>query len=113
MHLITFAYEDVIVTTDGKLTDISIENNSILDVYPLITIMNDKNTLFFHPLKTGTTSVCVLKNEKEKILFNVEISENITKITDTKGFDILSLDAPPEVFELDLPPQKLGVKEGV
>lgn len=105
------AFEDVIVTTNGKLTDISIEDNSVLNVYPLITVMNDKNTLFFQPLKTGNTRVCVLKNNKDKILFNVKIFEKETQIEKVDGFDILPLDSPPEIFELDAPPLKLGKME--
>ena len=40
-----FAYEDCIISTDGKMTDIKIQHNDIIDVFPLITIMNDKMSL--------------------------------------------------------------------
>lgn len=99
-----YAFEDYIITTNGKLTDISIEDNTIVDVYPLITLMNDKNTLMITPLKTGKTRVCVLKNKKEKIMFNIEILENKTIIDDVKGFEILAIDKPIDEFELDEPP---------
>ena len=99
------AFEDYIITTKGKLTDISIEDNTIVDVYPFITVMNDKNTLFVSPLKIGKTIFCVLKNGKEKIMFNVEVQENNTIIDNIVGFDILALDTPEEnSFELDEPP---------
>lgn len=99
------AFEDYIITTNGKLTDISIENNKIVDVYPLVTIMNEKNTLMLSPLQIGKTRVCVLKNDKEKIMFNVEVKENETIIDEVEGFDILSLDSPiKEEFQLDEPP---------
>ena len=39
----TQAFEDCIITTKGRLTDISIEDNSIVNVYPLITLYNKKN----------------------------------------------------------------------
>ena len=46
------AREDCIISNSEKLTDIKIEHNDIIDVFPLITIMNEKNTLivldFFH-----------------------------------------------------------------
>ena len=77
------AFEDCVISTDGKLTDISIEQNDIIDVYPIFTIMNEKNTLFVHPLKAGKTRFCVLKNGKH-------------------GFEILGLDIPPEVEEAEL-----------
>ena len=99
------AFEDYLVMTQGKLTDISIEDNTIVDVYPLITLMNDKNTLMVSPMKIGKTRVCVLKNGKEKILFNVEVRENKTIIDEVNGFEILSLDSPDGGgFELDEPP---------
>ena len=101
----THAFEDYIITTNGKLTDISIENNKIVDIYPLITIMNDKNTLMVSPLQEGKTRFCVLKNGKDKVMFHIEITENKTTIEDVEGFDILALDSPMrEEFELDEPP---------
>lgn len=104
-NLQAHAFEDYIITTNGKLTDISIENNKIVDVYPLITVMNEKNTLIVSPLQVGKTRVCVLKNDKEKIMFNVEVNEYKTSIDEVEGFDILSLDSPDEEeFQLDEPP---------
>ena len=105
-HLQAFAFEDYIITTNAKLTDISIEDNTVINVYPLITLMNDKNTLIVQPLKTGKTRFCLLKNNKDVVMFNVEVSENRTKIDTVDGFDILSIDIPPNVniLELDLPP---------
>ena len=101
-----FALEDCLITTNGKLTDIKIENNKILDVCPLITIMNDKNTLIVHPLEIGKTRFCVLKNDKDISVFNVEIKENKTVIEKVDGYEILPIDEPPSFFEddLDLPP---------
>ena len=105
MTLQAQAFEDYIIMTDGKLTDISIEDNTIVDVCPLITVMNDKNTLMITPLKIGKTRFCVLKNNKEKIMFNIEVLEDKTIIDDVKGFEILSFDDPEgEKFELDEPP---------
>ena len=111
-----YAYEDCLITTNGKLTDISIEHNDIVDVYPVVTVMNEKNTLFDHPLKAGETRVCVLKNGKEKVMFNIKITPDKTEIEDVKGFDILKLDPPPmqDEEELDPPPmlREIGKKEG-
>jgi hypothetical protein len=100
------AFEDCIIISDGKLTDIKIEDNSIIDVFPLTTIMNDKNTLIIHPLKTGITRFCVLKNGKDLALFSVNVSETDTCINGSKGFEILTLDPPEGIFnfELDKPP---------
>ena len=73
--------------------------------------MNDKNTLMVTPLKEGKTRFCVLKNGREKVLFNIEISEKKTKIDTVNGFDILTLDTPHIYeFELDEPPLLKEVK---
>ena len=102
-----FAYEDCIISTNGKLTDISIEHNDIIDVFPLTTVMNEKNTLILHPLKCGSTRFCVLKNNKDKIMFNVKIGTDKTTVDPVEGFDILTVDCPPDLYEyeLDEPPQ--------
>lgn len=101
------AYEDCIIFNKGKLTDISIEDNSVVDIYPLITIGNDKNTLIVHPLKTGNTRFCVLKNGKDIIMFNIDITEYGTKISEKDGFEIYTLDSPLDEpdFALDEPPE--------
>lgn len=100
------AFEDYIITTNGKLTHISIENNQIIDVFPLITVMNEKNTLIVHPLKEGTTNFSIKKNLKEDYTFKVDISNNETRISDNKDFKIISIDKPPTIsnFVLDKPP---------
>ena len=109
-NLSSLAFEDCVIMSNGKLTDISIENNKIIDVFPLITIMNKKNTLIVHPLSVGKTRFCVLKNEKEKVMFNVTVEEDKTFIEEVEGFDILPIDEPPKSYEfyydldLDLPP---------
>lgn len=101
-----FAYQDCLVTTDGKLTDISIENNKLVNVYPLVTIMNEKNTLIVHPLGEGSTRFCALKNNKNIVMFNIKITKNETVIDEVEGFEILAIDKPfkdNERFELDKP----------
>ena len=103
------AYEDALVITNGKLNNIKIQYNDIIDVFPLITIMNDKNTLIVHPLKEGETKFSVMKNDKERYIFSVKVTENYTTVeTDKDGFEILNIDCPPGSFmynfDLDLPP---------
>ena len=104
----SFSFEDCIVTTNGKLTDIKIQNNTVIDVFPLITILNDKNTLIVHPIKTGKTKFSVQKNKKEKVTFSVDVTPETTTISDAEGFDILTIDCPyankQEVVEIDAPP---------
>ena len=108
LTLPAFAFEDCIITTKGKLSDIKIQYNDIIDVYPLITITNDKNTLIVHPLKQGCTKFSIMKDNKDKIIFNVEINDEGTIVDKVEGFDILTIDCPPGtyeyLFDLDEPP---------
>lgn len=108
------AFEDIVISTNGKMTDIKIQNNDIIDVFPLITIMNDKNTIIVHPLKVGKTKFSIVKDNKEKFIFNVNVGEESTRIDSVNGFDILSIDCPPkeepdEYFDLDAPPVLIDI----
>lgn len=100
------AFEDCLVTSDGKLTEIKLENNQIIDVCPIFTLMNDKNTLYVHPLKKGETKFSVLKNGKERHTFSVKINSETTLVEGDSDFEILAVDTPPNAyeFELDEPP---------
>lgn len=104
----TYAFEDVIITNNSKLSDIKIEDHDIIDVFPLITIMNDKNTLIVHPLKEGKSEFAVLKDGKKLVKFSVKVEADETKIEPVDGFEILTIDYPPNIFEyeLDEPPVK-------
>ena len=110
-----FAYEDCIITTNGRMTDIKIQDNKIIDVFPLITVMNDKNTLIVHPLREGKSKFSILKNGNEKVIFDVEVKSEKTLINNVSGFDILTVDCPPnmynEEFELDEPPASFDIDE--
>ena len=64
--------------------------------------MNEKNTLLVRPLKEGETRFCVLKNNKDKIMFTVKVEADKTTIDDVDGFDILGIDEPPEEYEFEL-----------
>lgn len=110
MPLTVHSYQECIITNNGKLTDINIEDNTLIDVYPLVTVMNEKNTLVVHPLKSGKTRFCVLKNNKNLELFEVSVTDFETRINAPDGFEVLSIDPPTNdfEFELDEPPEVKG-----
>ena len=104
-----YSFEDALIITNGKLNNIKIQHNDIVDVFPLITVMNDKNTLIVHPLKEGETKFSVTKNDRDRITFSVKVTEYFTTVeTDKDGFEILNIDCPPNSyiysFDLDAPP---------
>lgn len=97
-----FGFEDCIINSDLKLTNIDIADKSMLEVSHLITIMNEKNTLMIHPLKIGKTSFSVLKDGQDKLSFQVEITEDKTIVSEQPGCEVLGLDTPPEIIEINL-----------
>ena len=103
------AYEDCIISSDGKLTDIKIKDESIIKILPIVTIMNEKNMYRIEPLKEGKTQVCVLKNDKDIIDFEVRVKPDETIVSEAEGIEFLTLDEPEEAVELDMPPL---LKEG-
>ena len=46
------------------------------------------------------------KNNKDKIMFNVNVTEEKTTVDEVDGFEILEIDTPPGIYEyeLDTPP---------
>ena len=100
------AFEDFILSTDGKISNIKIENSSIVNINPLTTILNEKNTLFIIPQKLGETSFSLQKNN-ETFKFSIKIDEEETTISEIDGFEIVSLDSHPVILdcEIDAPPE--------
>ena len=107
-----YAFQDCIITNNGKLTDISIEDNTMIDVFPLVTVMNEKNTLIVHPRKVGKTRFCVLKNNKTISMFTVQVDEFDTFVNAPEGFEVLTLDPPTDEFEFTLDEPPFEVKTG-
>ena len=86
------AFEDFVLSTDGKISNIKIEDNSIVNINPLTTILNEKNTLFIIPQKLGETSFSLQKNN-ETFKFSIKIDEEETTISE--------IDAPPVFRQKD------------
>lgn len=104
----SFAFEDCIISSRAKMSNIKIEYNDIIDVYPIVTLMNEKNILIVHPLKEGKTRFIVTKGKKDTAFFNVTVKANETVIEHAEGFEVYKIDAPPTgeepEFNLDEPP---------
>ena len=106
-----YSYEECIVSSNSKLTNIKIEYNDIINVYPLITLANDKNILMVEPLKEGSTRFKVTKNKNDESIFTVEVNADSTIIKGDEDFEIITLDVPPEIyeyaFEIDKLPEEI------
>lgn len=104
----TQAFESCVATSDTAITDIKVKDATIINVYPLVTIYNDKKTIIIEPLKTGETQVCVLKDNNKIVEFNVKVTDENTIVEKTKGIEILTIDEPETPFELDEPPMEVN-----
>ena len=109
-----YSFEDVIISSDSRLSDIKIEYNDIINVYPLVTISNDKKVLIIEPLKTGSSRFIVTKDKKEQVVFSVKVNSDETFVNAPEGFDVLPVDIPSEIYEyefdLDEPPEAIWTK---
>ena len=108
------AFEDLILSSNEKMTDIKIENNQIINIHYLTTILNEKDTIFINPINIGETSFSLIK-ANEKYTFNIKVDEDETFINNIEGFEIVSLDTPPQIldFEIDPPPVLNKAKETI
>lgn len=108
------AFEDLILSSNEKMTDIKIENNQIINIHYLTTILNEKDTIFINPINIGETSFSLIK-ANEKYTFNIKVDEDETFINNIEGFEIVSLDTPPQIldFEIDPPPVLKKEKETI
>lgn len=103
------AFEDCLISSSSKLSDIKVYDSEIVNVYPIYTLLNEKNTLYVQPLKLGETKFTILMDGKETHMFSVKVEPEKTLIENTSGFEVVTIDLPPGLYEyeLDEPPTQL------
>lgn len=95
---------DYIISADKIVSTTFVADESIVTLTPFFTIFNEKNVLLLHPQKVGKTSFTIFIGNDDNI-FNVTVTpkkaqvEN--KIIQIGDFEIMLLDAPPVIKELD------------
>lgn len=98
-----FAFEEYIILADEPVKKITVTDNNIVEVAPVFTIMNEKNTIIVSPKKIGKTTFKI--TQKNTITdFDVEVTEEKTVLSPKPGFEMILFDIPPEFLELDKPP---------
>lgn len=99
------AFEDVILSAEEKISNIKIEEDSIINVNHLTTIQNKKNILFILPKREGKTKLFLTKKNKQYV-FEIEVKKRKTYVEKKEDFEIVSLDTPPSFFDyqIDIPP---------
>lgn len=106
---------DYLITTDENVRTTFVSNPDIIALNPFFTIFNEKNVLLLHPEKIGKTCFTIFL-DNTGVLFDVTVkpgkTQPDTKTQNRNVFEIMPLDAPPNVKQLNaLPPLiKKGVK---
>ena len=107
----TFAFEDCVLSSDTKLTNLKVEPEEIVNINPIYTIKNEKNMFILQPTKIGKSKLKFTRNNDENIVLDIEVTEDETIIDKIDGIEIFSLDSIEnnenninEDFELDPPP---------
>lgn len=109
-----YALQDYLIFSDKPVKGVSVEDKSILRVFPVQTIDNSKQTIILKPIKEGKTNVIIKTNVSENVL-KVKIKKDETLIKDCNGFDFMPADIPSEYLMIDgveilPPPKKMGGK---
>lgn len=100
--------KDYLITTDESIKTTIVENNSIVTLTPFFTIFNEKNVLLLHPVAIGATKFTIFLDKSDTI-FNVEV-KSAKKDSDFKtiqkgSFEIMLLDAPPDLNDVEFSPK--------
>jgi len=107
--------DDYLIATEKPIKANFVSNPETITVSPFFTIFNEKNILLLHPTKEGKSKLMVVLDDGGTT-FEVTVKpkgKRPTFVTVTKGdFELILLDAPPslEEIEIDAPPSKY--KEG-
>ena len=106
--------QDYLMTTTKTVTISSVSNPQILSLNPFFTIFNEKNVLLLHPQKVGKTLMTIfLDNGSTTFEVTVKPKSEMPFANLIKGdFEILLLDEPPVIDELDIDAPPSEVKEG-
>jgi len=105
--------QDYILATEKMVTVASVANPSILTLAPFFTIFNEKNVLLLHPQKVGKTVFTVFWNNGSTTFDATVKPKSDAPFTNLiKGdFEIMLLDEPPVIEELDIDAPPSEVKE--
>ena len=103
------ASDNYILLSDSDITEISTKQDGIVDVSNVVTLTEGTSVAIIKCLKEGHSEFKV-KNGDKVSSFTVNVTNKNAKISNNKGYQIVTLDCPPELPAFDLPPGLKGVK---
>lgn len=105
--------QDYLITTEKTVGIASVAHPEILSLAPFFTIFNEKNVILLHPRKVGRTSFTIFSGNKGTT-FDVTVKPKaaVPFANLIKGdFEIMLLDEPPVIEELDIDAPPSNIKE--
>lgn len=103
------ALENYILLSDSEISEITAKQDGIIDVSNVVTLTEGTSIAVIKCLKEGRSEFQI-KNGDNVDNFTVNVTKNNAKISNNKGYQIVTLDCPPELPALDLPPILKEVK---
>jgi len=104
-----FAFDDYLLHTDKPVVKITSSNADIITANVLVTIMNEKDTVIIKSNQVGK-AVLTFYFKDETIEIPVNVKKNKTVFKKHPRLNFIKLDTPPQIFQIDLPPNVEGVK---
>src|SRR5574344_7559 len=91
-----FAYENFILLSDGEISNVSVKDNKIISVEPVVTLTNEKKSAIITSLKIGNTEFSFNKG-KRLVTFKVKVNQDKTVISNVAGVKFIPIDLPPQL----------------
>jgi len=103
------AMDNYLLLSDGEISEITTKKDGIIEVSNVVTLTEGNSVAIIKCLKEGHSDFQV-KNGNKVNNFTVNITKKNAKISNNNGYQIVTLDLPPELPPIDLPPTLKEVK---
>ena len=103
------ALENYILLSDNEISEITAKQDGIIDVSNVVTLTEGTSIATIKCIKEGRSEFQI-KNGDKVSNFTVNVTNKNTKISENKGYHIVTLDIPPELPPFDFPPILKEVK---
>ena len=91
------AYENYMLMTDKKVTNIKVSNENVITVKPIVSLKCEGNSMMVIPRNIGCSNLYFCKGKK-RIKLWVKVKENKTCIKKVNGVKAVPMDLPPELM---------------
>lgn len=90
------AFQNYMLMTDYKLSNIKVSNENILTVEPMVNLKYYGQAMMLIPHNVGNTRLSFCKGKK-RVNLCIRVKENETCIKRVNGVKLIPVDLPPEL----------------